>query len=437
VKFDGRPEVMQSVDDSGGSGNKRGDGTFEHERAHPAGCDLDAEQRGLPEVLGGREDRPAVRRPTDRAWRAIPVGGQLSRSAVRPRFQSDPKAVRLVAGTFHGEPSHGLAIGRKGWLRIPGGVLGGQVPWGDLPVCRGQEKVEVRRPRFLASGVARREDHPSAVGCEGKLLGATERFRGGVRVHVFHDVHHRTIGEGQHEQVISAAVLPTVPMPDEDPVEDQPGRLACVVLCEAGGGFVHGQAGEDFGAEGEGLAIGGDDEVTEVQREGCDRHGFAAGKGEVPNLAGAGSGRKEIDRAAVRRPRGVRIAGGMGGQPAQSGAVDANEPEIEASLVGLQIVRAQRERDVVTLRGNDGIGDALHRPEVVCTERVGFCAEPGQGQQEECGKPPCPANRGAFGSEGSGRAGTHPESGQMGNGRRLHVGFCGFLVGPRQSSLRH
>jgi len=88
------------------------------------------------------------------------------------------------------------------------------------------------RPGLGGSDVSRREDQAFAVGSESDLLGATEGLRRAVGIHAAHEIDQRSTADLLDEQVRPTAILPGVPMPDEQLVVDLATHLGGLTLIE-------------------------------------------------------------------------------------------------------------------------------------------------------------------------------------------------------------
>ncbi len=82
-------------------------------------------------------------------------------------------------------------------------------------------------------------------------------------------------------------------------------------------------------------------------------------------LLRAAAGREEVDRLPVGRPAGARLVLRAGGEAAAALAVDADEPQVGAPPVGLQVGGAEHVGDPLAVRGRARVGDALQGHQIL------------------------------------------------------------------------
>jgi hypothetical protein len=87
------------------------DGAVVDDRARRAASELEREELGLAELLGGEEEALAVGGEQQLVGGAVPVGGELAGLAFGPGLDHDAEAVSLVAGALHGAVGEGPAVG--------------------------------------------------------------------------------------------------------------------------------------------------------------------------------------------------------------------------------------------------------------------------------------------------------------------------------------
>jgi len=168
------------------------------------------------------------------------------------------------------------------------------------------------------------------------------------------------------------AVLPCVPVANEDAVVYSAGCLSffdCFELFFCG---LRCRAGEDLHREGDVFTVRRDEQISHVEGQVGYLLGFAAVDSNLPNLGRIGPAGKKIDRLAVRGPAGTVIAGFVRREPVQVGSVCADEPQVGGALVAFEIGCPQGEHNLSAVRGDLRVGDTLHRQHVMDGEWVGL-----------------------------------------------------------------
>jgi hypothetical protein len=174
-------------------------------------------------------------------------------------------------------------------------------------------------------------------------------------------------------------------VPHEDPVVQPAGGLPLLLGVEPLFGFFERRrVGEDLDSDRKVPAIGRNLEVTDIEREVGDLLRLAAIDGDPPDLRRIGAAGEEVDRRTVRGPAGRAAAGRVGCQAAQTAPVGIDEPDVIATLVGVEIGLPQRERDLLPVGGRIDPADAVHGEQVVHGERVrrSLADRPQDDQQE-------------------------------------------------------
>ena len=353
---------------------------------------VDREQGFLAEVVGGRVERLAVGGPGDPGRRAVVVlpgpGAERVRAVLARRevAQDDFVPVGLVARAGHREVREGLAVGREAGRGVPGGVRrdplrSGRAVGRDLP------EVEVRRPGLFATDVLAGEDELLRVGGDGDLVEAAERLRRRVGVHLGHQVLRGSgrlpvRAERKDEDVVPAAVLPGVPVADEEAVEEHPARLHRFLRLESLLRLGRALPGEDLHREDEELSAGSDLEVVDVERLGGDLLGLAAGEREVPDLLRASARGEEEEALPVGGPAGVRVSRLVRRQAANRLRPHVEEPEVGPPPVRGEVRRPEDERDLRPVGGDLGVGDPVHGEHVVDGEGMGLGGRAREGDGE-------------------------------------------------------
>ena len=163
----------------------RGEGlylSFTDEAAAYTRRGIDIEQRHLADVVGRRQKALAVEACAEMGDRAVPVAGERAHLAVTGAAQHHLETVGLESRTRHGEPGE-IAVRQEHRLRIPSGVVGGEVARRIAAVGRDLVEVEVRGPRLASAGEPCTEHDPRTVAAERVVLIATERLRRHIGVH--------------------------------------------------------------------------------------------------------------------------------------------------------------------------------------------------------------------------------------------------------------
>jgi hypothetical protein len=140
---------------------------------------VDGEQRRLPQVAGGGQQRAAVTRHLEVRDGAVPLRGDVAHHAAVPQLDGEP--VGFETGTFHGQPGE-IAVLEEHRLRVPGRVVGGEILRRRAAIYGHLVEIEVGRPGFLAPGDACVEHQQLAVGRERVFLVTTHGLRRDVRV---------------------------------------------------------------------------------------------------------------------------------------------------------------------------------------------------------------------------------------------------------------
>ena len=163
----------------------RGEGLhlpFTDESAARTRRGVDLEQRYLADVVGRGQQALAVEARTEMADRAVPVAGERTYLAVARTAQHHLEAVGLESRTRHGEPGE-IAVRQEDRLRIPSGVVGGEVARRIAAVGRDLVEIEVRGPRLATVGKPCAEHDARTVAAERVVLVATEGLRRHIGAH--------------------------------------------------------------------------------------------------------------------------------------------------------------------------------------------------------------------------------------------------------------
>jgi hypothetical protein len=193
--------------------------------------------------------------------------------------------------------------------------------------------------------------------------------------------------------VVALAVVPGVPVAEEQAVEDLRLDLALPRELVAGRGLLELLARRRVGLDGEAqeqaLAVGEDLQVLDVEREARELRRLAALERHAPDLRGAAARREEHERAAVGQPARARVVRLVRGQPAQARAVGADEPDVEAPAVRGDVGRALFEEQRAAVGRDLPTREALHRQHVVDREGMADGAlRRDEEQQVDQGGPP-------------------------------------------------
>ena len=194
------------------------------------GFHVDGPQRMLTELVGRGINDLAVGGVSHGIDGSVPGVGQCAPRTRLAIQQHDREAVRFESRAFHRAPGERAAVGRVERLRIPGGVIGGQVA--RLAALRRHFiDVEVRRPGLRLAFDARVERNRRAVGREGVLGGVAERLRRYIGIQHAREGNriagHRAVLQIEHEQARQPLVVPGIPVPHENTVV---GRSAAGLL---------------------------------------------------------------------------------------------------------------------------------------------------------------------------------------------------------------
>jgi hypothetical protein len=241
-------------------------------------------------------------------------------------------------------------------------------------VDRRDEEVEVGRPGLAVAGDAGGEDQLLAVGGEGVFVAVAEWFAGDIGVEGVGDVDGVAAAvEGPDEEVAAAAVLPGVPVADEQAGVELAGAggLALLEACGgAGEDLLRLAVGEDLGGEGEVLAVGADGIAGDVERElGDDGRRGAVDRG-APDLLLAVLLGEEQQVMTVGQPARAALAVRVRGELDRGLAVEADHPQVAAAAVVREVGLAQGVDDAAAVRADLRVADAVEGEQVAGRERV-------------------------------------------------------------------
>ena len=186
--------------------------------AHLAARRVDREDLLARRFLRGDEQALPVGRPGDRLGGAVPGLRQRAALARWQVVRHQPLPIGLEPRPRHRHVGDRPAVGREGRLRVGRLVGAGQTAVARA-VRRGEIDIVVGRPGLVLRHFGGERDRLS-VRRPGELLLAAEGLRGTVSVRSFHDVDRVPSLHRPDEDVVALSLVPGVPVPDHQPVED-------------------------------------------------------------------------------------------------------------------------------------------------------------------------------------------------------------------------
>ena len=360
------------------------------EAGHAAAAGIDPEHRRVERVAGGDEQASAVRRPGDRADRAVPRLSQRAGFAAAQVAQLDDLAVGFVGCPGHrriGEPTPVRRYDRAG---VHPFIRGGEVGRRRAAVGRNGEDVHIGRVRLVPASLAHGEIEGAAVRAPGDFLGAAERLGRRVADKARRERSPRPLSHAVHQRKgedarANARLAPRVPVAHEGFVIDPAAALADTDgrnVRAIGVGAPH----VPIGPDGDPVSGRGDRIAGEAAFDACYlRRGLVALF--APDLVVTGTVGDEVNPLAVRREarrafvifRGVEQACRL-----RPGSAEVQEPQVGASTIRREIGLTQLidERSPI---GRDGRRpDAPHRGEVGRGDGAGESGRGrGEGEQSE------------------------------------------------------
>ncbi len=169
-----------------------------------------------------------------------------------------------------------------------------------------------------------------------------------------------------HEQVGVLAVLPAVPVAEQELIVDARLHLAGLDLGVALGRVLDAPGRRPHvDGQHQALAVRERLEAVHVDRQAGHLLGPATARRDAPDLRCLRAGGEEQHRAAVGCPRRVGVVLRVPGQPPDRAAVDSRDPDVEAAAVGLDVGVADRERHQLAVGRDDRTVNPLHGEHVV------------------------------------------------------------------------
>ena len=333
----------------------------------------------------GANRNAAIERSQSRVVKRI---APLAASRTTRRKRSASKPGRSIARC-----SQEASIRRVRGLCVPGGVVRSQVDGRAAAVGRHAPDVEVGRYRLELPAQPSREHELRTVRAERIVRAAAVRLRRDVRVERSRERHRFAARpplavERDGKKPGDAAVLPCVPVADEQAVVSLPARLRRAILVEPlAGAFEVTAVREYLDRDGEPATPRRSPESRDIERQPRDLRRLAAADRQEPHLRRAAARGEEENAAVVGGPVGGAVIFLVAREPTRGSiAIQVEHPQVVTAAVGREVGLAQRVDEQAAVGRDRGFGNAREAHEILRRQSVRRRAGHNREHRQCCGR---------------------------------------------------